>query len=191
MYSSCGRRLVDQRDLLASICEELRCRAVSAMSTLEKLSRSVRDECVEREFGELSMEMKRVELSIRRSNDSNFNNTKSNDNKNNKNNELMTGATRVIPTPSTNGILTSSASSEAQIHLQKQEQHLASLAPELAQITKLSMTINEALTDQNKALENLEYKTDNLTEKTKLVVRRAGRLNQRSSWVAEVSSTMS
>ena len=185
MLASSATSSPEDFDLLESVCDELKYRAISAMSTLERLSSSLNDDRLFREFTELSMEFERIQNVSDRVRRPGSSSSSTNNNKNLRD-ELLSTSTSTS-TITSNSTLTSNSTAQQQQQLQKQDAHLANLAPQLDELKALSLTLNGALSDHNEALDKLDYKTENLTEKTKLVVRRAGRLNQKGWYSEKVS----
>ena len=185
MLASSATSSPEDFDLLESVCDELKYRAISAMSTLERLSSSLNDDRLFREFTELSMEFERIQNVSDRVRRPGSSSSITNNNKNLRD-ELLSTSTSTS-TITSNSTLTSNSTAQQQQQLQKQDAHLANLAPQLDELKALSLTLNGALSDHNEALDKLDYKTENLTEKTKLVVRRAGRLNQKGWYSEKVS----
>ena len=185
MLASSATSSPEDFDMLESVCDELKFRAISAMSTLERLSSSLNDDRLFREFTELSMEFERIQNVSDRVRRPGSSSSSTNNNKNLRD-ELLSTSTSTS-TITSNSTLTSNSTAQQQQQLQKQDAHLANLAPQLDELKALSLTLNGALSDHNEALDKLDYKTENLTEKTKLVVRRAGRLNQKGWYSEKVS----
>lgn len=68
-----------------------------------------------------------------------------------------------------------------QQEFQAQEDHLSSLIPGLEELKNISHAIGTSIVSQNETLDSLHNKTEDLTEKTKLVVRRSERMIQQKN----------
>jgi len=104
-----------------------------------------------------------------------------------------------IPASSTEGPnraeLFSSASSEASTKTasaiqqecidprqQEQDQHLAIMAQSLGELGSIAQNLQQSMNQQGETIDSLDSMTDNITEKTRMVTRRADRLVQKRSW---------
>jgi len=68
-----------------------------------------------------------------------------------------------------------------QQEFQAQEDHLSSLIPGLEELKNISHAIGTSIVSQNETLDSLHNKAEDLTEKTKLVVRRSERMIQQKN----------
>ncbi|GAX24408.1 hypothetical protein FisN_4Lh543 [Fistulifera solaris] len=75
-----------------------------------------------------------------------------------------------------------SSSSATDAHLQLQENHLDMISKSLSEIGMISHTLASAIGQQAQTIDSLDEKADNITEKSRLVTRRADRLIQNKSW---------
>jgi hypothetical protein len=64
--------------------------------------------------------------------------------------------------------------------IEQQEKHLDSLSNNLNELQYLSQSINQTFDDQSAVLDKLDGKADTLTDETRLVIRRADQLAQKS-----------
>jgi hypothetical protein len=65
---------------------------------------------------------------------------------------------------------------------QEQNQHLDILAASLGELSHIAHSLNEGLFDQQDRISNLDVKSENVLETSKLVGRRTDRLIQKKSW---------
>lgn len=75
-----------------------------------------------------------------------------------------------------------SASSTANVNMQSQEDHLDMISKSLGEIGMISHTLASAIGHQTQTIDSLDGKAENITEKSKMVTRRADRLIQKKSW---------
>ena len=75
-----------------------------------------------------------------------------------------------------------SASSTTNAHLQLQEDHLDMISKSLGEIGMISHTLASAIAQQTQAIDTLDEKAESITEKSKMVTRRADRIIQKKSW---------
>ncbi|GAX25973.1 hypothetical protein FisN_4Hh543 [Fistulifera solaris] len=76
----------------------------------------------------------------------------------------------------------SSTSSATDAHLQLQENHLDMISKSLGEIGMISHTLASAIGQQAQTIDSLDEKADHITEKSRMVTRRADRLIQNKSW---------
>ena len=69
--------------------------------------------------------------------------------------------------------------------LQQQDQELASLSLGLTQLKGMSVAISDSLVEQSETIDDIDRAAGRCEEKARRVVRRAGRMNQRSGWAKE------
>lgn len=76
----------------------------------------------------------------------------------------------------------SSTLSSTNIHLQLQEEHLDMITKSLGEIGSISNTLASAIGQQTQTIDSLDGKAESITEKSKMVTRRADRIIQKKSW---------
>lgn len=76
----------------------------------------------------------------------------------------------------------SSTSYTTNAHLQLQEDHLDMISKSLGEIGLISHTLASAIDQQTQTIDLLDEKAERITEKSKMVTRRADRLIQNKSW---------
>ena len=64
----------------------------------------------------------------------------------------------------------------------EQDDHLAVMAQSLGELGSIAQNLHISMTQQNETIESLDTKADNITEKSRMVTRRADRITQKKSW---------
>ena len=67
-------------------------------------------------------------------------------------------------------------------HQREQDQHLAVMAQSLGELGTIAQNLHTSIGQQSHTIDSLDTRTDTITEKSKMVTRRADRMVQKRSW---------